>query len=125
MYRSVATTTTRGGMLIFDHDVNSKIYLWRGNPWNLQVDAVVNSTNENFDKAQSRPTDCIFAILWALLKSVATLMVPQALLIVNDHGTSLNLTNMLSILMFELDKEHPDRNKLHKEQIGVSLSKAR
>ncbi|KAF9601659.1 hypothetical protein IFM89_021181, partial [Coptis chinensis] len=25
---------------------------------------------------------------------------------------------------FELDKEHPDRNKLHKEQIGVSLSKS-
>ena len=21
-------------------------YLWRGNPWNLEVDAVVNSTNE-------------------------------------------------------------------------------
>ena len=29
-----------------DHEVNSKIYLWRGNPWNLEVDAVVNSTNE-------------------------------------------------------------------------------
>ena len=33
-----------------DHEINSKIYLWRGNPWNLEVDAVVNSTNEvNFD----------------------------------------------------------------------------
>lgn len=29
-----------------DHDINSRIYLWRGNPWNLEVDAVVNSTNE-------------------------------------------------------------------------------
>ena len=29
-----------------DHEVNSKIYLWRGNPWNIEVDAVVNSTNE-------------------------------------------------------------------------------
>ncbi|KAI3516544.1 hypothetical protein L1887_15462 [Cichorium endivia] len=38
-----------------DHDVNSKIYLWRGNPWNLEVDAVVNSTNENLDEAQCSP----------------------------------------------------------------------
>lgn len=29
-----------------DHEINSKIYLWRGDPWNLEVDAVVNSTNE-------------------------------------------------------------------------------
>ncbi|KAG8661678.1 hypothetical protein MANES_01G030200v8 [Manihot esculenta] len=29
-----------------DHEINSTIYLWRGNPWNLEVDAVVNSTNE-------------------------------------------------------------------------------
>ncbi|KAJ0635847.1 putative CRAL-TRIO lipid binding domain, Macro domain, CRAL-TRIO lipid binding domain superfamily [Helianthus annuus] len=29
-----------------DHEINSKIYLWRGTPWNLEVDAVVNSTNE-------------------------------------------------------------------------------
>ena len=29
-----------------NHEINSKIYLWRGNPWNLEVDAVVNSTNE-------------------------------------------------------------------------------
>ena len=29
-----------------DHEINSKIYLWRGNPWNIEVDAVVNSTNE-------------------------------------------------------------------------------
>ena len=27
-------------------DINSKIYLWRGTPWSLEVDAVVNSTNE-------------------------------------------------------------------------------
>lgn len=29
-----------------NHEINSKIYLWRGNPWKLEVDAVVNSTNE-------------------------------------------------------------------------------
>lgn len=29
-----------------DHQINSKIYMWRGHPWNLEVDAVVNSTNE-------------------------------------------------------------------------------
>ncbi|XP_014509764.1 protein GDAP2 homolog isoform X1 [Vigna radiata var. radiata] len=38
-----------------DNEVNSKIYLWRGNPWNLEVDAVVNSTNENMDEAHSSP----------------------------------------------------------------------
>lgn len=27
-------------------EINSKIYLWKGDPWNLEVDAVVNSTNE-------------------------------------------------------------------------------
>ncbi|KAF2325440.1 hypothetical protein GH714_028711 [Hevea brasiliensis] len=37
-----------------DHEINSKIYLWRGNPWNLEV-AVVNSTNENMDEAHSSP----------------------------------------------------------------------
>lgn len=29
-----------------DHEINSKIFLWRGDPWNIEVDAVVNSTNE-------------------------------------------------------------------------------
>ncbi|RAL37612.1 unnamed protein product [Cuscuta campestris] len=38
-----------------DHEVNSKIYLWRGDPWYLEVDAVVNSTNENLDEAHSSP----------------------------------------------------------------------
>lgn len=38
-----------------DHVINSKIYLWRGDPWNLEVDAVVNSTNENLDEAHSSP----------------------------------------------------------------------
>ncbi|KAJ8645765.1 hypothetical protein MRB53_007513 [Persea americana] len=36
-----------------DHEINSKIYMWRGQPWNLEVDAVVNSTNENMDEAHS------------------------------------------------------------------------
>ncbi|XP_035841494.1 protein GDAP2 homolog isoform X1 [Helianthus annuus] len=38
-----------------DVEINSKIFLWRGNPWNLEVDAVVNSTNENMDKAHCSP----------------------------------------------------------------------
>ncbi|XP_055801152.1 uncharacterized protein LOC129870402 isoform X1 [Solanum dulcamara] len=38
-----------------EHEINSKIYLWRGDPWNLEVDAVVNSTNENLDEAHSSP----------------------------------------------------------------------
>ncbi|WJX50910.1 hypothetical protein P8452_37156 [Trifolium repens] len=38
-----------------DHEINSRIYLWRGNPWNLEVDVVVNSTNENMDEAHSSP----------------------------------------------------------------------
>uniref|UniRef100_A0A5B7AVW6 Macro domain-containing protein n=1 Tax=Davidia involucrata TaxID=16924 RepID=A0A5B7AVW6_DAVIN len=38
-----------------DHEINLKIYLWRGNPWNIEVDAVVNSTNENLDEAHSSP----------------------------------------------------------------------
>ncbi|XP_047318294.1 protein GDAP2 homolog [Impatiens glandulifera] len=44
-----------GGMSRFpvDYDINSKIYLWRGHPWNLEIDAVVNSTNESLDEAQS------------------------------------------------------------------------
>ncbi|CAN6477358.1 unnamed protein product [Victoria cruziana] len=36
-----------------DNEINSKIYLWRGQPWNLEVDAVVNSTNESLDEAHS------------------------------------------------------------------------
>lgn len=38
-----------------DHEINSRIYLWRGNPWYLEVDGVVNSTNENLDEAHSSP----------------------------------------------------------------------
>ncbi|KAJ7953877.1 appr-1-p processing enzyme family protein [Quillaja saponaria] len=38
-----------------DHEINSKVYLWRGNPWNLEVDAVVNATNENLDEEHSSP----------------------------------------------------------------------
>ncbi|KAH1059859.1 hypothetical protein AAZX31_02G108200 [Glycine max] len=50
-------TESGGGVSRFpvDHEVNSKIYLWRGNPWNLEVDAVVNSTNEVLDEALSSP----------------------------------------------------------------------
>ncbi|CAN1817182.1 Protein GDAP2 homolog [Linum perenne] len=29
-----------------DYEINSKIHLWKGDPWNLEVDGVVNSTNE-------------------------------------------------------------------------------
>ncbi|KAK3153827.1 hypothetical protein QOZ80_2BG0181810 [Eleusine coracana subsp. coracana] len=38
-----------------DQEINSRIYLWRGHPWNLEVDAVVNSTNESLDEAHSSP----------------------------------------------------------------------
>ncbi|KAI4373842.1 hypothetical protein MLD38_011914 [Melastoma candidum] len=38
-----------------NHEINSKICLWRGDPWNLEVDAVVNSTNENLDETHSSP----------------------------------------------------------------------
>lgn len=44
---SVASTRYRmPSMFPVDHEINSKIYIWRGVPWNLEVDAVVNSTNE-------------------------------------------------------------------------------
>uniref|UniRef100_A0A0E0M846 Macro domain-containing protein n=1 Tax=Oryza punctata TaxID=4537 RepID=A0A0E0M846_ORYPU len=47
----------RGGASRFpvDHEINSRIYLWRGHPWNLEVDAVVNSTNESLDESHSSP----------------------------------------------------------------------
>lgn len=38
-----------------DDEINSKIYIWRGSPWNLEVDAVVNSTNEILEEAHSSP----------------------------------------------------------------------
>ncbi|EFJ30302.1 hypothetical protein SELMODRAFT_91055 [Selaginella moellendorffii] len=43
-----------------DHSINGKLYIWKGVPWNLEVDAVVNSTNEaslsfNLDEAHSSP----------------------------------------------------------------------
>lgn len=40
-----------------DHEINSKVYLWRGNPWNIEVHAVVNSTNE---VTYSSPSTCFF-----------------------------------------------------------------
>ncbi|KAK8643432.1 hypothetical protein V6N13_012731 [Hibiscus sabdariffa] len=56
MRRSPEEESGRNGMVSrfpVDHEVNSKIYLWRGQPWNLEVDAVVNSTNENLEEAHS------------------------------------------------------------------------
>ncbi|CAK9210978.1 unnamed protein product [Sphagnum troendelagicum] len=38
-----------------NHEVNSKVYCWKGTPWALEVDAVVNSTNEGLDEAHSSP----------------------------------------------------------------------
>ncbi|XP_031491689.1 uncharacterized protein LOC116258606 [Nymphaea colorata] len=54
---STAETSSAGTLSKFpvDNDINSKIYLWRGQPWNLEVDAVVNSTNESLDEAHSSP----------------------------------------------------------------------
>lgn len=39
------TYGTKSKFLV-DHDINAKLYLWRGTPWALEVDAVVNSSNE-------------------------------------------------------------------------------
>ncbi|KAL4569497.1 hypothetical protein LXL04_025136 [Taraxacum kok-saghyz] len=55
-----SSETERSGIGIvsrfpFNDEVNSKVYLWRGNPWNMEVDAVVNSTNENMDEAHCSP----------------------------------------------------------------------
>ncbi|GJP29445.1 hypothetical protein CLOM_g16706 [Closterium sp. NIES-68] len=36
-------------------ELNAKIYVWRGWPWALEVDAVVNSTSEALDPAFSTP----------------------------------------------------------------------
>lgn len=64
LYFSDPLTSSSGASLGFDgavskfpvnHDINERIYLWRGNPWNLEVDAVVNSTNESLDEAHSSP----------------------------------------------------------------------
>ncbi|KAK3442956.1 protein GDAP2 homolog isoform X1 [Eucalyptus grandis] len=54
---SYSEITGNGTMSRFpvQHEVNSKVYLWRGHPWNLEVDAVVNSTNESMDEAHSSP----------------------------------------------------------------------
>ncbi|BBN19494.1 ganglioside-induced differentiation-associated protein 2 [Marchantia polymorpha subsp. ruderalis] len=46
---------TGSSKFLWDEEINSKVYLWRGQPWPLEVDAVVNSTNENLDEAQSSP----------------------------------------------------------------------
>ncbi|MBA0746497.1 hypothetical protein Gogos_009008 [Gossypium gossypioides] len=56
--KSPEEESSRNGMVSrfpVDHEINSKIYLWRGQPWNLEVDAVVNSTNENLEEAHSSP----------------------------------------------------------------------
>ncbi|RDX85875.1 Protein GDAP2-like protein, partial [Mucuna pruriens] len=56
-FKSGAESGAGGSVSRFpvDHEINSRIYLWRGNPWNLEVDAVVNSTNEVLDEAHSSP----------------------------------------------------------------------
>ncbi|CAI7794278.1 unnamed protein product [Closterium sp. NIES-53] len=36
-------------------ELNAKVYVWRGAPWALEVDAVVNSTSESLDPALSSP----------------------------------------------------------------------
>ncbi|KAL3631211.1 hypothetical protein CASFOL_024195 [Castilleja foliolosa] len=49
---------TGNGMLSrfpVDHEINSKIFFLKGNLWNLELDAVVNSTNENLDEVHSNP----------------------------------------------------------------------
>ncbi|KAK8579589.1 hypothetical protein V6N12_069905 [Hibiscus sabdariffa] len=54
--KSPEKESSRNGMISrfpVDHEINSTIYLWRGQPWNLEVDAVVNSTNENLEEAHS------------------------------------------------------------------------
>eukprot|EP00245_Coleochaete_scutata_P002972 TRINITY_DN14230_c0_g1_i2.p1 TRINITY_DN14230_c0_g1~~TRINITY_DN14230_c0_g1_i2.p1 ORF type:complete len:568 (-),score=92.07 TRINITY_DN14230_c0_g1_i2:462-2165(-) len=38
-----------------DQEINNLLYLWRGAPWPLEVDAVVNTTNESLDEAHSSP----------------------------------------------------------------------
>lgn len=38
-----------------DAEINSRLYLWRGEPWPLEVDAVVNTTNETLDESMSSP----------------------------------------------------------------------
>ncbi|XP_074295834.1 uncharacterized protein LOC141623616 isoform X3 [Silene latifolia] len=54
---STSDTATNGIMSTFpvDHEINLRVYLWRGHPWNIEVDAVVNSTNEALDEAHSSP----------------------------------------------------------------------
>jgi hypothetical protein len=53
-----------------DQEINSRIYLWRGQPWNLEVDAVVNSTNEvSIPVPRSSSHQCceLVAIFWVLV----------------------------------------------------------
>lgn len=38
-----------------DPDINSKLHLWHGEPWNLDVDAVVNSSDETLSVKESSP----------------------------------------------------------------------
>ncbi|CAM6084975.1 unnamed protein product [Calypogeia fissa] len=49
------TAGARSAKFVWDDEINEKIYLWRGQPWLLEVDAVVNSTNENLDEGHSSP----------------------------------------------------------------------
>ncbi|GBG70502.1 hypothetical protein CBR_g6630 [Chara braunii] len=50
-----ANDRSSGSKFPVDHEINSKLYLWRGAAWQLEVDAVVNTTNESLDVAHSSP----------------------------------------------------------------------
>jgi hypothetical protein len=54
-----------------DQEINSRIYLWRGQPWNLEVDAVVNSTNEVSIPVPRSSHQCweLVSIFWGAIMS--------------------------------------------------------
>lgn len=42
----IAGETREPSKFPVDQEANSRLYVWRGAPWPLEIDAVVNSTNE-------------------------------------------------------------------------------